>query len=1748
MNMTYLTHSHSCRSLILCLLMLVLFGGMAMAQTTFTAKTVEGVELTYKVLSEDNKTCEVSKAPKEAIVVTIPDKANGYSVTGIGSYAFYYFSDLTSITIPNSVARIGDCAFLGCSGLNTIKVDSSNIVYDSRNNCNAIIESNTNELICGCKNTVIPNSVTSIGDYAFYECSDLTYVTIGNSVTDIGESAFEGCIDLTYVTIGNSVTNIGESAFEGCIGLTFVTIPNSVMRIGDCAFLECSGLKSIKVDSGNTVFDSRNNCNAIIESNTNELIYGCKNTVIPNSVTSIGDCAFYYCSGLISVTIPNSVTSIGYETFYGCSGLISVMIGNSVTSIGDHAFQSCSGLTSVTIPNSVMSIGESAFDSCVKLSEIKALSKEPATIKSNTFDESTYTSGKLIIPVGAKQKYKNADGWNQFNNIEEDDDTPVVIAISLDVNPKTLNFEVNDTKSEKLTVTTNANTWQASVKDAEGNSIDWVELTALSGISEIENETYVTVKANTTSADRTATITFTVKNEKDEEITCEVTVTQAAMTQVAQTTFTAETVEGVELTYKVLSEDDKTCEVSKAPKDAVAVTIPDVVDGYNVTNIGWFTFSGCNSLTSITIPNSVTSIGNSAFFGCNGLTSVTIPNSVTSIGDYAFQNCSGLTSITIPNSVTNIGWNAFRDCSGLAFVTIPNSVTRIGNFVFYGCSGLTSVTIPNSVTSIGDYAFKSCEKLTEIKTLSKEPATIGNTFDISTYTSGKLIVPGGTKQKYKKADGWNKFNIIKEDDDTPVFIAISLEGVELLYKVLSEDDKTCEVSKAPKDAIVVTIPDVVNGYSVTSIGENAFVRCIGLSSVAIPNNVTRIEDNAFWGCSGLTSVTIGDGVTSLGDYAFSGCSGLTSFTISNSVTSIGSNAFSGCSGLTSVTIGDGVTSLGDHAFSGCSALTSVHIYSLEAWCKINFGSSSNPLIYAHHLYQNGEEVRNLVIPGSVAIINFLAFYGCSGLTSVTIPSTVKSIGRSAFAMCSGLTSVTIPNSVTSIGEYAFSGCSGLTSVTIPNSVTRIGEWVFQNCSGLTSVTIPNSVTSIGNSAFYGCSGLTSVTIGNGVTSIGKYAFYRCIGLASVTIPNSVTSIGEYAFSGCSGLSEIKALSEEPATIYSDTFDKSTYSSGTLIVPVGAKQKYIDAEGWKQFVTIEEEKDTTEPFISVITPDFADFTDKAIVTSNGIIDTYHVLEGYRFSYKVHVKDLGKTWKGSYIFNGGEPVEISNDNTVIENDTLTIVPVDNILRASEKPVTFSIQIENATDKSRTVEIMVYAKPEITDADGMKSTEEESIVNAIRGNRKSLSVAVNDIGFGKWSYEWFIDDNKTSQADNNITLTVGFDGIEYEKEYTVRLRVAHIPQDGIYWLGPEDFYFKMKFLWSQTDLPDITFNVLKNGSLTDTGNDVLQDDKVQVKLDLVGYKESDYAEKFLWKWDDGQYGTVNPYAVPLSSGNTKVKVALTYKDSPSSTPKEEEVTLRVWPIIEVTNKDKLKMIDMNRNLAEITNGIRSGNTITLSPEPVHEGGYGDGSWNLIIKSAENDVSINNGVITLSGEKPTATRITYVLQNMHGNVVMKETPILEKDLVVYPKPAIPTSLALKGNGNSGTWYVKGFTDNYNELEFGNDKTGNVEIDAHADDWSWIISSRTKNPTDKHGYYVYTKHDYGNYVVITSDKMYEGKSTATPWDGSTYGFVTPEVQEALQHVVAGQFNINGMQTNGMVRGLNIIRMADGTVKKIFRK
>ncbi|MDR1938073.1 MAG: leucine-rich repeat domain-containing protein [Tannerellaceae bacterium] len=250
---------------------------------------------------------------------------------------------------------------------------------------------------------IINNGVTSIGLYAFSDCSSLTSVSIPNSVTGIGIFAFYNCRNLTSVAIPNSVISIGNYAFYSCSSLTSVIIPNSVTSIGVQVFMYCTSLTSVSIP---------NSITGIGES----MFYGCSGLTsvsIPNSITSIGRAAFFD-SGLISISIPNSVTSIGRAAFQHCISLTSASIPNSVTSIGEYAFTDCISLTSVSIPSSVTSIGNNAFDGCRSLTSVTVQWTIPLIVSGNTFEYTNVSQCTLIVPAGTKALYQAAPVWKDF--------------------------------------------------------------------------------------------------------------------------------------------------------------------------------------------------------------------------------------------------------------------------------------------------------------------------------------------------------------------------------------------------------------------------------------------------------------------------------------------------------------------------------------------------------------------------------------------------------------------------------------------------------------------------------------------------------------------------------------------------------------------------------------------------------------------------------------------------------------------------------------------------------------------------------------------------------------------------------------------------------------------------------------------------------------------------------------------------------------------------------------------------------------------------------------------------------------------------------------------------------------------------------------------------------------------------------------------------------------------------------------
>ncbi len=669
-------------------------------------------------------------------------------------------------------------------------------------------------------------SVTTIGKYAFYQCTELTSVTIPTSVTSFDTSAFHHCSGLTTITIPNSVTKIGKYAFGSCSGLTSITIPASVTSIENFVFAGCTGLTSMSVDPGNIYFDSRENCNAIIRTANNTLVNGCQTTVIPNTVTTIGYGAFLDISNLTAISIPNSVTYINTWAFGECTGLTSLTIPNSVNTINSYAFLGCSNLTSVIIGSSVTWIGYQAFD-CENLIDITSLATVPPTLSGDFVFHSVPVNTVLHVSCGSLSAYQSAASWSDFTNIQEIAGCP-----------------------HTVTVETNNNTY--GTVSGGGTYDNHAEVT----ITATPNCGYRFVRWNDGNADNPRTITAT------ENATYTATFDVADKVQIDGLWYTLDCANG---TATVVPENDNDPYYNTFPTGDLVIpsSITYGSTTYTVTAIGAEAFEHCGGLTSVIIPNTVTTIGEAAFSHCTGLTSLTIPSSVTSIGFVAFRVCSGLTSIVveagnpvydsrnncnaiietatdtlikgckttvIPNTVTVIGYGSFTYCTGMTSLTIPNSVTTIGGYAFYGsdltsitipnsvttirefafwsssltsvdipnsvttiggwafgaCANMTSVTIPSSVTSLSEGAFSNCSGLTSLICLAENPPTVGLYVFNNIPTNIPVYVPCGKVADYQAANDWSSFTNIQEVGGCipagPTNIAVYADGNDIVVE------------------------------------------------------------------------------------------------------------------------------------------------------------------------------------------------------------------------------------------------------------------------------------------------------------------------------------------------------------------------------------------------------------------------------------------------------------------------------------------------------------------------------------------------------------------------------------------------------------------------------------------------------------------------------------------------------------------------------------------------------------------------------------------------------------------------------------------------------------------------------------------------------------------------------------------------------------------------------------------------------
>ena len=871
---------------------------------------------------------------------------------------------------------------------------------------------------------------------SFSGCTNLTSVILPNSYTTIYNSMFNNCTGLTStsITFPSAYTKIEFGAFFGCTSLTSFNIPSSVTNIRP-AFKGCTNLTSITVDSNNTYYNDGNGSNCIIETATNKIISGCKTTIIPNSVVSIGECAFNSLpissidlKNVVRIEDSGSLPSAGQSAFGNCTSLTNIIFSNSLEYLGKGAFSNCTSLTSVSLPATLITIGQDAFQGCTNLLSVTCKATTPPTLGTNNFTASNDT---LKVPSNSVSAYQNDASWSAAFT--------TITAMPLEIHyTATADLKSYDSWCTSK-VDQNASTWDStthegtlvlnrgitSIYSAFRNCSDLIsinisgirtiELFSFSGCTNLVSVTFdnslVSINQQGNFSGCTSLMNFTLPES----------LVFLGFESFKNTGWWNSQSNGI--VYK-----DDWCLGYKGSRPTGDITIQN-----GIKKIISSAFNECNGITSVNFPNTLQYINSKAFYSCSGLTEITIPESLMDLSQQCFGNCPSLktlywnangenmstvynspwypntvienvilgntvvnipggvfggfpiTEIIIPNSVTSIGGGAFLNCSGLTEVTLPESLTAINSTVFSGCTSLTEIVIPDSVTSIGSCAFQNCSGLTEI-TLPESLTTIGSTStSSSTFNNCSNLT----------TIYWNSINITSYTSYSYVF------------------------NNAP------------------------------ISNVIFGNSVTNIPNNAFSSCTSLTEINLPESLITIGNNAFANCTSLQKIIIPNLVTTIGNNAFNGCSGLTEVTLSESLTTINQDTFRGCTSLTEI------------------------------------VIPDSVTTIGNNVFYGCTELTEVTLPESLTTINGYAFNNCTSLQKIIIPDSVTSIGQGVFNGCSGLTELTLSDSITNIPMYLTQGCTSLTQIIIPNSVTNISNSAFpsqslikVACKATTPPTLGS----------------------------------------------------------------------------------------------------------------------------------------------------------------------------------------------------------------------------------------------------------------------------------------------------------------------------------------------------------------------------------------------------------------------------------------------------------------------------------------------------------------------------------------------------------------------------------------------------------------------------------------------------------------------------------------------
>ena len=1064
-------------------------------------------------------------------------------------------------------------------------------------------------------------SVTSIGDYAFYGCINLTAITIPEGVTSIGKVAFGNCSSLTSITIPESVTSIGGSAFSGCSSLTSVYISN----------IEAWCNIDFKNNSANPLYYNNNSSLYLNGELVTELTIpntvaaiksyafaGCcslTSITIPESVTSIGEGAFEDCISLTAITIPESVTSIGEGAFWGCSSLTAITIPEGVTSIGDDAFSWCTSLTSITLPESVTSIGDYAFEGCTALKKV------------------IIEDGNTTLSLGYNYDYSSGTGQGLFYDCPLEE---VYLGRNLSYSSdESYGYSPFYNKDALTNVTIGNEVTQISEYAFYGcDNIH--SLTISSGVLSIGSNAFSTPEkviwlTNTPPTGYTnanGSINYVANNQHSSLSNLKVYPYLSSMFEV----------DGVR--YVPVSPSERTCDAIDCAYNstAAAINVSETASfkgiAMTVKEVMPYTFYGNKHIKEVNISHKG-NIGDYAFYDCDSVQSVELSNE-GNVGSQAFYDCDGMLTATISNQ-GNIESQAFYDCDGIKSLDISN-VGYVGDEAFRGCGALETAIVANSPKE-ADSTTPTPQPITFADWTSTNHSSSSTSSETYTFTAAasatlsfnwwvssetnydKLIVTlDGTTILEKSGSQSGTYNHAITQGEHTLMVKYTKDGSDSSGSdqasvsnivVSAGSSGTTGLDGAVCNSVFydcVSLKSVTLGDKVTSLGNDAFRGCTSLQEIVIPNSVKWVGTYCFYGCTVMKSAVIGDGLTNVKEYTFANC-GLEKIIIGDNIASIGNYAFKECRGMKSAVLGNGLTKVNGTMFNGCIGLENVEIGNKVTELEANAFSGCSSL-------------KDVKIGSGVATINNYAFQGCSSLPTITIPQAVTKIGDNVFVGCSKLADVIIadrtePLALGSNGSSALFADCPLDSVYIGGKITynttsSKGYSPFYRNTSLRSVVITDREEQIYANEFYGCTNLQNVTIGNGVKSIGNYAFSGCSSLEGFAFGSNMESIGAEAFSDCTSLTSITSHAAVPPTCGTQALDDINKWNCSLRVPSGYAADYQAADQWKDFFFIEDVVEVAMYTLTFMVDGEVYHTSSLVHKAEVTIPDAPTKEGYTFS--------------------------------------------------------------------------------------------------------------------------------------------------------------------------------------------------------------------------------------------------------------------------------------------------------------------------------------------------------------------------------------------------------------------------------------------------------------------------------------------------------------------------------------------------------